>query len=83
MLDFVIIAGLLYNFFGFSIQSSWSYVVVILVVLAIEGALLYNMSRLKPTTFMCWVAIQVMGIVFSILFFIWNGRPQNFLLRES
>ena len=84
LLDFVVISGLLYTYFGFNIQSSWSYVIVILVLVAIETTLLYNMSRLRSTQFMCWVFIQVIGVAISMIFFVWNGpKFQNFLLRSS
>ena len=84
LLDFVVIAGLLYTYFGFNIQSAWGYAGVILALVAIEATLLYHMSRLRSTQFTCWLLIQVTGVAISMVFFVWNGpKFQNFLLRES
>ena len=73
---------LVYTFFGS--DEYYIYITVLLAYATLEAALLYYMKRLTSQGIMVFLVIQIIGIAFSMVFFILNGpRFQNFLLRES
>lgn len=82
IIDIIIIECLVYTFFGS--DSYYIYVGVFLAQASFEAALLYYMRRLTSQGIMMFLVIQIIGIAFSMVFFILNGpKFQNFLLRSS
>ena len=82
IVDLVIMECLVYTFFGS--DQYYIYITVLLAYATLEAALLYYMKRLTSQGIMVFLVIQIIGITFSMVFFILNGpRFQNFLLRES
>ena len=71
IIDLVIIQCLVYTYFGS--DSYYIYVGVFIGQVTVEAALLYYMRRLTSSGIMIFLSIQIIGIAFSMVFFILNG----------
>ena len=59
------------------------YVIVVIVVLFIEGGILYNINRIINNYFMLWVVVQAFGILITMIFFFFNGPKFQYLLLKN